>query len=293
MTLIGDFLDIHASAIWGPRVDQTQQHLDDCKSKIEIFLGYDDNHSKHFGDIGTRQIMDFGQYLRLERGVSENTVNHYKAAISKLYAYAEEYGEIGEGVVPRIKFKRIKTQAPHFYSPEQITQIQEYLGGCRHSWMLHMFNIGLCTGMRRSEIWRVRRDDVVWIEGQMYVHLAHTKNGFARDVPISVEAKRAFDAVNWSFPTTRSGKFPEGAHRAAWNEIRRVICKGKKMANFHASRHTAASVLSNGMQTNLALVSELLGHKDMATTKKYIHVEYSNMSSIAQRLSSITVGSQS
>ena len=289
MTKIGDFLDIHASNIWGPKVDQTQEHLESSKAKIEVFLSYDDNHTKQLTDIGSREIMDFGQWLRAERGITESTLNNYKAAISKLYDYASEYEEITEADVPRIKFKRIKKPDPHFYSTDQIKQIQDYLAGCKHTWLLHMFNIGLCTGMRKSEIWGVTRDSIKWIDGEMFVHLAHTKNGFERDVPISVAAKLAFDAVGWEFPKTKGGgNFPEGAHRDAWNEIRRVICRGKKMANFHASRHTAATLLSNQMNTSLAIVGKMLGHKDLSTTLKYVHTKPETLSALAHQLSSIT-----
>ena len=287
--LIQDFLNTHAANIWGPNVDQTEKHLTESVSKINVFLSFDNNNTKHLSDIRARDIMDFGHWYRRTTGRSESTLNHYKAAISKLFSYAEEYGEIEADQVPRIKFNKIKQPAPHFYSPEEISKIQDYLVGCKKSWLLHMFNIGICTGMRKSEIWGVTRDNIKWIDGEMFIHLEHTKNGYERDVPVSLEVKLAFDAVDWSFPKTRSGKFPEGPHRRAWNEIRRVICKGKKMANFHAARHTAASTLSNEMSTNLGLVAELLGHRDMSTTKKYVHAKPETMAGLVARLSSISV----
>lgn len=285
--LIQDFLNTHAANIWGPNVDQSEKHLTESVAKINLFLSFDGNHLKHLSDIRACDIMDFGHWYRRETGSKESTLNHYKAAISKLYAYAEEYGAVEASQVPKIKFNRVKQPAPHYYSPKEISDIQDYLAGHRHTWLLHMFNIGIWTGMRKSEIWGVTRDSIKWIDGEMFIHLEHTKNGYERDVPVSLAVKLAFDAVDWSFPKTRSGKFPEGAFRIAWNEIRRVYCGGKKMATFHATRHTAASVLTNEMQISLGLVSELLGHRDMATTKKYVHANPKTMAGLVQKLSSI------
>jgi|TARA_B110000114_G_scaffold184734_1_gene229267 integrase len=285
MTLIGDFLDTHASKIWGPKRDQTPKHLTESISKVEIFLSYDGNHLKHFSDIKARDIIDFGHWLRDERGVSENTLNHYKAAISAIFTYAIDYEEISEDQMPRIKFKKVQTSDPVYYTPAQIKLIQDYLAGCKNKWLLHMFNIGLLTGMRRGEIWSVTRKNITWIDGEMFIHLPHTKNGFSRDVPVSVATKREFDAVDWAFPKTRGkGLFPEGAHRDAWKEIRRVICDNKKMSVFHATRHTAASILTNEMGTSLALVADMLGHKDLATTKKYVHVAPQTLTGLANGL---------
>ena len=293
MTLISTFLEEHSSRIWGVDVEQSEKHHCESLSKCLKFLSFSDMSTRHFADVTTSDIMDFSHWMKSPdyrgRRRTENTVNHYRSALSKLFHYAEEYGVITKDQIPSIKFKKIKEQDPHFYSPEQIPLIQDYLAGHRHRWLLHMFNIALCTGMRRGEIWGVTRESIKWIDGEMFVHISHPKNGYSRDVPISVDAMLAFEAVDWAFPKTSGGKFPEHVHRTAWNEIRRVICKGKKMANYHASRHTAATTLSNDMSTNLALVSIMLGHKDITTTQKYVHEKPSTLTGLATRLSEISL----
>lgn len=144
-----------------------------------------------------------------------------------------------------------------------------------------MFNIGITTGMRLSEILRVRRRNVVLIGNDVrHIHLAETKNGESRNVPLSEEAFDSFEELNWNAETM----FIEGAHYYAWNKIRDDICNGDKAAVFHCTRHTAATVMANEMNINHLLIGAMLGHKDPSSTMKYVHTKAETMGDIAAQL---------
>lgn len=60
--------------------------------------------------------------------------------------------------------------------------------------------------------------------------------------------------------------------RALWENFQRLAKKlGIECANIHTLRHTFAShLIMNGV--DLVTVKELLGHKDISTTMRYVHV---------------------
>jgi len=287
--LISTFLDDHAEYIWGPLAEPagTEYHLKQSVGKIEKFLSFADNATKHLEEITSRDIIDFTRYLKRERGVTDNTLNHYRAAIGSMYRSAEEYELITPDQRPNFKNSKVKLQEPRYFTPSELGQIRDYLAGCRHPWLLHMFNIGILTGMRKSEIWKITKESIRMREGKMFVAVQNTKNGYDREVPLSNDAIMSFAAVNWAFPKTRGGKYPEGAHRDAWTEIRRVICSGDKLARFHTTRHSAATTMANDVGANVVLIAEILGHKDLATTKRYVHSKPESLSGIADRMAEL------
>ena len=55
-----------------------------------------------------------------------------------------------------------------------------------------------------------------------------------------------------------------------WKLLRRDL----KLAEddvFHVTRHTAASFLANDLKENAFTIQKMLGHRDINTTKNYVH----------------------
>ena len=277
MTDITDFFNQHYPYIW----DTTVLHRKGSVAKMQIFFDFSGNADKRLDEISAADIIDFCRYLKETRCISDNTINHYRSALSRFFNYAQDYLDLPK--IPNIKFVKVKNQRVRFFSRSEIKQIKEYLGNHQHAWLLPMFNIGITTGMRLSEILRVRRQDVVLINYFRHVRLTHTKNGDCRDVPLSDDVLNAFEALNWNAETI----FIEGAHYYAWKNIRRNICNGDKSAVFHCTRHTAATVMANEMNINHPLIGAMLGHKDPSSTMKYVHTNPNTMGAIAVRVANI------
>ena len=277
MTNITNFLNKHAAYIW----DTTDLHHKESTAKLKVFLDFGNNADKRLDEISGADILDFCRWLKETRGISDNTINHYRSALSRFFNYAKDYLDLPK--IPNIKFVKVKNQRVRFYSRSEVKQIREYLAGHKHAWLLPMFNIGMNTGMRLSEILRVRQKDVVFINDVRHVRLTHTKNGDRRNVPLSDDAFNAFEALNWN----AEAMFIEGAHYYAWKNIRLNICDGDKSAVFHCTRHTAATVMANEMNINHLLIGAMLGHKDPSSTMKYVHTNPNTMGTIAARLADI------
>lgn len=105
------------------------------------------------------------------------------------------------------------------------------------------------TGMRAGEICRIRPADV----HERHVHIPKTKNGHARDVPLSSKAREILDRVGKDFglrETQLDSLFRKARDRAGLDDLR-----------FHDTRRTALTRLSKKLDAlELARVS---GHRDL------------------------------
>jgi integrase len=132
----------------------------------------------------------------------------------------------------------------------------------------------LYTGLRLGELLALRASDVV--DGR--VHVAHSKSGKSRTVPLSPEGLQFFDAVT-------AGKAGDALlfvreNGEEWKRIHitrgmKRACKAAKIdppAVFHDLRRSYGSLLLNrGM--DVEVIQELLGHADLRMTQRaYAHL---------------------
>ena len=155
-------------------------------------------------------------------------------------------------------------------------------------WIVHT---ALLTGMRAGEITSLRGDQVD-LEHRG-VRLTDTKNGSARTVPLSKQARQIpataldspirpldTDLIFWGEPG-RNGKRRAYEFRMAWKKI----IKDTKITNlrFHDLRHEAVCRL---VETGLGdqEVATISGHKSMQTLKRYTHLRAEDLVERLDRL---------
>jgi integrase len=115
------------------------------------------------------------------------------------------------------------------------------------------------TGMRFGEL---RRVDVV--DGVL--HLADTKNGQRRSVPVHPRIRTCLQYL----PLTA----PESTLQRGWQRARRAA--GLEHLHLHDLRHSTASELVNA-GVDLYTVGAVLGHKDARSTKRYAHLTHQTL----------------
>ncbi len=158
---------------------------------------------------------------------------------------------------------------------------ERLLEACKESKNKHLYTIvviALSTGMRRGEILNLTWKDIDLINGKILLH--HTKNNDHRSVPLSGHALELVKQLDKSrrrldtqllFPGTSSSKPID--FRSAWRRAMRRACITDY--TFHDNRHSCASyLLMNG--ESLAVVGEILGHRNAQTTKRYSHLSDSH-----------------
>lgn len=138
----------------------------------------------------------------------------------------------------------------------------------RSLWMRPLIVLALETAMRQGELLALEWSDID--EERRLAHLDLTKNGDARDVPLSRRALEALAELKTLkvdgrvVPTTRS------AVGQAWLHLRARA--GSDDLHFHDLRHEAVTrLLERGL--NVIEVSTISGHKELRMLQRYSHLK--------------------
>jgi len=237
---------------------------------------------------------------KLEEGLAPRTVNYIHVTMSKALRYA-----VGKDLI-RQKVASL-AEAPQPKSPEMRTlnrkQVGDFLEAARGDSLEALYVLALATGMRRSELLGLKWEDVDLQARIVLVRRGLTispNGGIEIDDPKRFDSKRRLEISSevaailkehrkhqaeeriaaasgvWRDEgfvfTTHSGGYlhPNTLYTAYFKPLRERA--GVPPIHFHDLRHTYATLaLLNGIPVKV--VSEVLGHKDIATTlRTYAHV---------------------
>lgn len=144
-------------------------------------------------------------------------------------------------------------------------------GSCRNEWALPAVVLAIETAMRRGEMLSLRWNDVFLKE--RFVRLHDTKNGDARDVPLSSRAVFTLE----SMARHESGcVFPITGEALKRVFIRACVRAGIENLHFHDLRHEATSRIAERLD-NILELSSVTGHKTVQMLKRYYHPRASDI----------------
>jgi integrase len=148
-----------------------------------------------------------------------------------------------------------------------VEEEQRLIGAATNpQWLRTLLIVALQTGMRRSEILNLSRQDVDFQRRTVFVR--QSKNGQQRTIPMSDMLYDTLKAMK--VRSIGGGLFPVSASslRAAFSGA--VAKAGIEDFHFHDLRHTFATrLIQNGADPYS--VQLLLGHKSFAMTRRYAH----------------------
>lgn len=197
--------------------------------------------------------------------VKPATVNREVALLKHMFTKAIEWGNINESPAKKIKLLKGEVKRVRFLMPDEV---QILLFNCADH-LKPIVTVTVHTGMRKSEVLGLRRDQVNFEQG--IISLLDTKNGERRDIPMNETVRATLRAIENGSPyffCNEEGK-PFGSVKKAFaTALRR---SGIEDFRFHDLRHTFASNLVMAGE-DLNAVGELLGHKTPGMTKRYAHL---------------------
>jgi integrase len=137
----------------------------------------------------------------------------------------------------------------------------------RSAYMHPVIILAIETAMRQGEILSLTWDDVDL--DKRVAHLALTKNGDSRDVPLSSRALQALDVLCVLRVDQRVVPATKSAIEQAWQHLRaRAGCAD---LHFHDLRHEAVSrLLEKGL--NVIETATISGHKELRMLQRYAHL---------------------
>ena len=177
-----------------------------------------------------------------------------------------------------------------FLSREEIARLHHVLdryaeGSRSQAQQADIIRLLLLTGCRKSEIVRLRREEV---KGDR-LELLDSKTG-PRTVLLNDRAQeileRRMQRGNgpWVFPSVRNPCRLRCRELSIWDAVRREA--GIEDVRLHDLRHTVASqAVLNGVP--LPVVARLLGHRDVRMTMRYAHVGDREIEAAAERVGQV------
>ena len=136
----------------------------------------------------------------------------------------------------------------------------------------HMMLLALYTGMRKSELMKLRWADVDLDSG--FIRLRDTKGKRDMTIPLNRSARDILEGHprQGEHVFTHRGGMP-------FKEIRKRVQKLREAADLpgdfrplHGLRHVFATTLANSGEVDLYVLQRLLTHKDAKTTSRYAHL---------------------
>lgn len=228
----------------------------------------------HLTSLRSSDIAKFRDNL-LADGKAPTTIRNLTTIISQVYEKARtEWGMEGlrnpvRGLpMPKHRPGRNRRLVRHKdAAKDEEARLLQAAAASSSPWMKPVIIVALETGMRLGEILSLQRNHVDF--KKRVAHLPETKNGAARNVPLST---RAMTAIKDAPASVGGLVFPIDVVKFE-NSFRTIRKKaGLEDFRFHDLRHEATSRLfERGLQ--LEEVAEITGHKTWNMLRRYTHLK--------------------
>lgn len=216
--------------------------------------------------LGSADAVKLLKGLR-DRGLSPKSTSSYYGAFKRMVALVD-----GPSTAPWPKAPTV----PRVRSRERLEagDLDTLLQWLRGKGWTDTADLGVLmrgTGMR-IKVEGLTEAHCVYVEGEDYGLLKLTgKGGHERPIPVVDTACRALLGDKTRLADIRKTSYE--THLDRWNKGVRACGIKSKLATPHAVRHGYASDVLRKSGGDIAMVQQLLGHADPATTARYLHVD--------------------
>ena len=242
--------------------------------------------ARHFSKspelLGPEQIRAYQIYLTNERKLATKSILLAIAALRFLYKVTLKKSWVFETIIPAPKAPQT---LPVVLSPEEVIQFLDCVSSRKYRAIL---TTCYAAGLRISEA--VALAPLAIDSKRMVLRVEQGKGQKDRYVMLSpklLEVLRAWWRVekpkDWLFPSDMPGQhITKGAVERECQKAHR-ICKIPKPITPHSLRHAfAVHLLEQG--TDVRTIQLLLGHRNLATTAKYLRIATSKVCSTSSPL---------
>jgi site-specific recombinase XerD len=230
----------------------------------------------YFSEIDLRLIYRYEQYLINERENNKNTVVKSLIFIKQILNKAVAQNILNENPIQDYKLKRIVGERA-FLSAEELGKLEELYSKNilkkNRSNVLRYFLFSCYTGLRYQDIKKLRFKDIT--EGN-YISIQMGKTKEYVNIPLINKAQNLIPGKGFDNQTVFRVLTDQPTNRYLKDIIKEV--KIKKKISFHCARHTFAT-LSKSLGIDYDVISKILGHTDIKTTKIYTKYEREYLSS--------------
>ena len=230
-----------------------------------------------FSDIDNELCDEFREFLETTKSkksdkmkLSANSIKTYYDKFRSALKQAYKDGYLSDNIAEKTNaVKQAETQR-NYLSLDELNKLVKT--DCKSPEIKTQALFSALTGLRRSDIQKLKWEEVQYIKGNGYlIRFKQKKTGGSETLPITEQAfnllgerKEPKDAV---FTLIQATNQRENRYLTKW-----ILDAGiSKKITFHCFRHTFAT-LQLSMGTDIYTVSKMLGHKDLNTTQIYAKI---------------------
>ena len=228
--------------------------------------------------LGPEPVRQYLLHLINDNHACANTVLVQRAALRFLYVSTLKQKWFDDEIA---RPKRRRT-LPGILSVEEVTRILDHTHNLKHWTMLATF---YATGLRCNELRHLKPSDLD--SKRMVIHVREGKGGIEREIalsPVLLQRLRVYfrwrRPVEWLFPSKQRPAEPldDGTIRTLCRNAGKRAGIGRPVYP-HLFRHACAThMLDAG--ADLRTIQVLLGHADIRTTARYLHVSIQRLQAV-------------
>ena len=248
--------------------------------------------------VNVETIKQFIDYLRSAHDLHKNMKTPGKLSDSTIHLKVNILKSVlreavRQGLLEQNPFDRLPGSYkihPHYKEKETLTMedlITLKQTPCKTPQLKEAVLLSSLTGLRKSDILSLSPDDIIEIDGTPYIYKKMKKTQRWHKVPLSDLAYQILQQLEKDIKEPGGYFFSQlsshhlNEHLDEWLSACHITCKH---ITFHCLRHTCASLLL-AQGTDLYTISTLLGHRNINTTQRYMHISEKKLANATSLLS--------
>ncbi len=243
-------------------------------SHLKDFVAHHYQLSDFFvSNVNHEFIQEFDHYLRSVRNCANNTTVKYLKNFKKIIreAIAKGYLNVDPFLSYKVKLKKVDRG---FLTMEEIESIEQKTFSIqRLNQVKDIFIFQCYTGLAYADVKKLTKDNVITgADGELWINTRRTKTNNIVNIPLlpkAVEILKKYE--NSPYCINKNILLPVLTNQRTNAYLKEIgdLCGINKNMSSHLARHSYATsiTLSNGV--SLEVVSKLLGHSSLSSTRIY------------------------
>ncbi len=258
---------------------------------LKKFLNFLKTDNYKLTDLDSEKITAFILFLK-KQDLSSSTIVRILSSVRNFYKFLAGHGFIKMNSLPLIESPKVHRHLPEVLSKDEIISLIKGIFGTKDGIRnLALIELIYGAGLRVSEITGIKTGDINFENNQIRITgkgnreriVFLNKNSLAAvNSYLTERAKKPKNSASpYLFVNNRGGRI---SRQSIWKLIKKMSAVSHVDKNVfpHIFRHSFATHLLEG-GLDLRIVQELLGHKTLATTEIYTHVNKSQIKSLYKK----------